>query len=160
MRDFRDAKAMARTLRAALTAKGLKITVSQSLELIAEAFGVADWNTLAAAIRREALTPRENASPLPLPTADWARRRFSAGVEFSAALELTLHRALAHANQREHDEPWLVRGAGLLRWTAKGYSARTRRPQGVQALVLTPPSLVEVLRAGWQPLVPLLHPSA
>ena len=48
MRDFRDAKAMARTLRAALAAKGLKITISQSLELIAKAFGVADWNTLAA----------------------------------------------------------------------------------------------------------------
>jgi hypothetical protein len=25
--------------------------------------------------------------------------------------------------------------------------------------VITPPSLVELLRAGWQPLVPLLHPS-
>ena len=31
MRDFRNAKAMAQTLRAALAAKGLKITVSQSL---------------------------------------------------------------------------------------------------------------------------------
>ncbi len=51
MRDFRDAKAMAGTLRAALDAKGLKITVSESLELIAKAFGVADWNTLAARIR-------------------------------------------------------------------------------------------------------------
>jgi hypothetical protein len=30
MRDFRDAKAMAQTLRAALAAKGLKITVSES----------------------------------------------------------------------------------------------------------------------------------
>jgi hypothetical protein len=54
MRDFRDAKAMARTLRAALAAKGLTITTSQSLELIAQAFGVADWNTLAAVIREEA----------------------------------------------------------------------------------------------------------
>jgi Glyoxalase superfamily protein len=43
MRDFRHAKAMARTLRASLAAKGFKITVSQSLELVAEAFGVADW---------------------------------------------------------------------------------------------------------------------
>jgi hypothetical protein len=32
MRDFRDAKAIARTLRAALAAKGLKITISESLE--------------------------------------------------------------------------------------------------------------------------------
>ena len=55
MRDFRDAKAMAHTLRAALAAKGLKITVSESLELIAKAFGVADWNTLAATVRAEAL---------------------------------------------------------------------------------------------------------
>jgi Glyoxalase superfamily protein len=58
MRDFRDAKTMARTLRAALAAKGLKITISQSLELIAEVFGVADWNTLAAAIRRAVPHPR------------------------------------------------------------------------------------------------------
>jgi Glyoxalase superfamily protein len=58
MRDFRDAKVMARTLRSALATKGLDITVSQSLELIAEAFGVADWNTLSAAIRGEAAGPR------------------------------------------------------------------------------------------------------
>jgi len=60
MRDFRDAKAMAQSLRTTLAAKGLKITISQSLELIAKAFGVADWNTLAAAIRREAVIPCEN----------------------------------------------------------------------------------------------------
>jgi len=42
MRDFRDAKAVAHTLRTALATKGFKITISQSLELIAEAFGVAD----------------------------------------------------------------------------------------------------------------------
>jgi Glyoxalase superfamily protein len=64
MRDFRDAKVMARTLRAALAAKGLKITIGQSLELIAEAFGVADWNTLAAAIHAEAPAPRNGVSPL------------------------------------------------------------------------------------------------
>jgi hypothetical protein len=42
MRDFRHAKAMARTLRASLAARGLKITISQSLEIIAEAFA---WPT-------------------------------------------------------------------------------------------------------------------
>jgi hypothetical protein len=51
MRDFRDAKAMAKTLRAGLAAKGMKITISESLELIARAFGEADWNTLSAAIK-------------------------------------------------------------------------------------------------------------
>ena len=65
MRDFRDAKAMARTLRAALAAKGLRITNSQSLEFVAEMFGVADWNTLAAAIHTDADTHRSIArSPL------------------------------------------------------------------------------------------------
>jgi hypothetical protein len=65
MRDFRDAKAMARILRAALAAKGLNVTIGQSLELIAEVFGAADWNTLSAAIRAEAPAPRNCASPSP-----------------------------------------------------------------------------------------------
>src|SRR5690349_1281129 len=60
MRDFRDAKAMAHTLRAALATRGHNITISQSLELIAQAFGVSDWNTLSAAIRQETLAPRKN----------------------------------------------------------------------------------------------------
>ena len=38
MRDFRDAKAMAQTIRAALAAKGHKISVGESMELIAQAF--------------------------------------------------------------------------------------------------------------------------
>jgi hypothetical protein len=56
--------------------------------------------------------------------------------------------------------PYLVLGARLLRWTAAGYTAPTPRPVRQQALLITPPSLVEVLRADWKPLVPLLHPSA
>ena len=84
MRDFRDAKAMAHTLRATLATKGLKITVSQSLELIAQAFGVADWNTLSATIRGEAAGPRNNAHSPQFPTT------------------ATMHRALAYAIQRKH----------------------------------------------------------
>jgi Glyoxalase superfamily protein/Clp amino terminal domain, pathogenicity island component len=111
MRDFRDAKAMARTLRAALAAKGLKITTSESLELIAQAFGATDWNTLSATIRAQTPAPRESASPLPPPTVEsFGAARFSApsadGAEtprFSAELELTLRRALAHANERKHE---------------------------------------------------------
>jgi carbonic anhydrase len=57
-------------------------------------------------------------------------------------------------------EPWVVRGGELLRWTAAGYADRTARPAGEQARLITPPSLVAVLRAGWEPVVPLLHPSA
>jgi hypothetical protein len=91
MRDFRDAKVMARNLRSALAARGLKITVSQSLELIAELFGVDGWNTLAGAIRREASTPREDAS---------SRRFRPPTPRRSRELELTLHRTLGHADQR------------------------------------------------------------
>ena len=50
MRDFRDAKAMARTLREMLAAKSMKISNSEALELAARMLGQRDWNTLAAAI--------------------------------------------------------------------------------------------------------------
>lgn len=50
MRDFRDAKVMARALREALAAKGLTLSNSESLETTAKMFGERDWNTLAAAI--------------------------------------------------------------------------------------------------------------
>ncbi len=56
-------------------------------------------------------------------------------------------------------EPWLVLGGELRRWTPVGYDRRVRRPTG-RALAITPPSLVGVLRSGWEPLVPLLHPTA
>ena len=64
MRDFRDAKAMARTLREALAAKGAAISNSEALELVAKLLGERDWNTLAAAIdasrrREEAWTRLE-----------------------------------------------------------------------------------------------------
>jgi hypothetical protein len=57
------------------------------------------------------------------------------------------------------DRPHLVLGPELLRWTPAGYDTRTPRPDG-SAVLVTPPSLVAVLAAGWQPLVPLLHPSS
>jgi hypothetical protein len=56
-------------------------------------------------------------------------------------------------------EPWLVRGRELLRWTPGGYAERIARPLG-RATVVTPPVLLEVLDAGWQGVVPLLHPSS
>ena len=57
-------------------------------------------------------------------------------------------------------EPRLVLGGELLRWSPSGYGERTPRPAGTEVVVVTPPSLVAVLRAGWEPLVPLFHPSA
>ncbi|HET8607799.1 MAG TPA: hypothetical protein VFL66_12335 [Gaiellaceae bacterium] len=56
-------------------------------------------------------------------------------------------------------EPWLVRGRELLRWTAAGYRERRRRPRG-RTLAVTPPTLLELLAAGWEGGVPLLHPTA
>jgi ATP-dependent Lon protease len=51
MRDFRDAKAMAQTLRQSLTGKSVSISHSESLELVSKMLGAADWNTLSAAIQ-------------------------------------------------------------------------------------------------------------
>jgi hypothetical protein len=111
MRDFRDAKAMAHTLRAALADKDHRITNSESLELIAQAFGVTDWNTLSAAIRTEAAGPRSNPPPPQSPAARSAPAASApstpfwvteSGIPFSAGLSSTLHRALAYAGQRKH----------------------------------------------------------
>ena len=59
----------------------------------------------------------------------------------------------------ESETPWLVLGNESLLWTPAGYTKRRARPSGATALI-TPPSLVEVLRAGWDPVVPFLHPTA
>ena len=60
----------------------------------------------------------------------------------------------------EDGAPHLVVGDALLRWSFAGYGAPRPRPARGPMQVITPPSLVELLRAGWDPLVPLLHPSA
>jgi uncharacterized protein len=51
MRDFRDAKAMAQTLRDSLKAKSVTLSHSESLEIVARTLGFHDWNVLAAAIQ-------------------------------------------------------------------------------------------------------------
>ena len=50
MRDFRDAKAMAQTLRQALSAKQISVSHSECLEIVSKQFGVDNWNILAARI--------------------------------------------------------------------------------------------------------------
>jgi hypothetical protein len=60
-----------------------------------------------------------------------------------------------------HDgEPRLVLGPQLLRWTPSGYRDAVQRPSRSRAVLITPPSSVEILHNHWQPAVPLLHPSA
>ena len=55
------------------------------------------------------------------------------------------------------ERAWLVRDDALLAWTASGYGERRARPRRAPATVLTPPSVVAVMRAGFRPGV---HPSA
>jgi hypothetical protein len=50
-----------------------------------------------------------------------------------------------------------VRGRALLPWTPEGYDARQRRPRNVTVDVLTPPAILAVLTAGFEPH---WHPSA
>jgi hypothetical protein len=70
MRDFRDAKVMAHSLRDALKAKAMEITHSEALELIAKTFGYENWNILSAKI--DAAQPRSSPAvghPAPTPKA-------------------------------------------------------------------------------------------
>jgi hypothetical protein len=59
-----------------------------------------------------------------------------------------------------NDEPCLVLGSALLPWTPAGYRPAMPRPSREQVALVTPPSLVDVLRAGWKSVMPLVHPSA
>jgi Glyoxalase superfamily protein/Clp amino terminal domain, pathogenicity island component len=92
MRDYRDAKAMAQSIRSELAARGFKITIGGSLDLIAKAFGAADWNTLAAAIKTTESEPRDAATP--------AR---AGPAMFSEALAAALHRATESAAARRNE---------------------------------------------------------
>jgi hypothetical protein len=119
MRDFCDAKSMAQTIRAGLAAKGVKITVSESLELIAKAFGAADWNTLSALIKAAGEAPQRPAAALPLADSDRALDRLAKGlgvsdwdeltsagagdVGFSPDLQATLHRAVEAAGAQRQE---------------------------------------------------------
>ena len=57
MRDYRDAKAMAKAMREALAARGTTISHSEALEIVARQFGLASWNILSA--RLEAAPEKE-----------------------------------------------------------------------------------------------------
>jgi hypothetical protein len=57
-------------------------------------------------------------------------------------------------------EPWLTVGGALCRWSPGGYGPAKEQSGNEQVVLLTPPSLVAVLHAGWNPVVPVIHPSA
>ena len=78
MRDFRDAKAMAQTLREALAARSIPLTHSDSLELIARLFGQRDWNTLSARIQT-AVGASDVPAPAPQSPPETVRQEIAVG---------------------------------------------------------------------------------
>ncbi len=138
-----------------------------------ELFFLDDATAFAAGHRPCALCRREDYERL---TEIW--RDLHAGQIGADAVDAQLHTERVDPRTRRHrchearsdelpdgafvlwdDEPYLVLGPYLLRWTPAGYAARRSRPVRQPARVITPPSLVAALRAGWDPLVPFLHPS-
>ena len=67
MRDFRDAKSMAKSLREALLAKSVTFTNSESQELIARILGYRDWNVLAARIQATQSSATSAQASMPFP---------------------------------------------------------------------------------------------
>lgn len=63
MHSFMDAKLMAKLLRQELADRGVDLSHSQCLEMVARQFGVADWNILSARIEATTATNR----PLVMP---------------------------------------------------------------------------------------------
>lgn len=57
----------------------------------------------------------------------------------------------------DDEQAAMLRGGKLLCWTPKGYASAGRRPRSGSVDVLTPPSIIAVLKAGYRPL---WHPSA
>jgi hypothetical protein len=136
-----------------------------------ELFFLDEATAMAAGHRACALCRREDYNRL---GEIWGRLHL--GEAGADAIDARLHRErLAGRERRFHDvelaelpdgafilhegEPWLVLGRALLHWTPAGYDRRVGRPSG-PSRAITPPSLVDVLRAGWDGAVPLLHPTA
>ncbi|WP_299934971.1 glyoxalase superfamily protein [uncultured Nitratireductor sp.] len=66
MRDFSDAKAMAKTMRATLASKGMSISHSEALEIVARQFGFDTWNIMASKIAGPADTDIELQPAIPI----------------------------------------------------------------------------------------------
>jgi len=86
MRTFMNAKAMAKTLQAALAARNLDLPHSAALEIVAGQFGFRDWNTLAARVAAE-------------------QRTDTSGIAIKPAIPIL--RVFAEDKAREFYEDWL-----------------------------------------------------
>jgi hypothetical protein len=131
-----------------------------------ELFFLDDATALAAGHRPCALCRREDYDRF---AAAWSE--LHPGLVGADAIDAQLHRERVDSQTRAHlqhedaldelpdgafvvheHEPHLVLGSALLEWSPAGYGQpKPRRP---------PPSVVSVLRTGWEPLVPFVHPSA
>ena len=80
-------------VREALAAKHYKITVGESLEIIARLFGVADWNTLSASIKKSERAPKLAGTS--------GRDRH---LRFARTTEQALHRTLTIATDQGHSQ--------------------------------------------------------
>lgn len=97
----------------------------------------------------------------PLPTADsmdavvHAERRVRPYVKRTHQMELSTLPDATYVSL--NGQACLVLGNTLLEWSAGGYGQRRPRPVHGNIEVLTPPSIVEVLRKGFRPV---LHPTS
>jgi hypothetical protein len=104
----------------------------------------------------------------------WRQARRLATRPYAPAMDEVLHRERLHGRaKRTHRRnidtlpdgafvafdgtAFAVKGNMLLRWTPHRYDRRIKRPRGVTVDVLTPPAILAVLQAGYQPR---WHPSA
>jgi ATP-dependent Lon protease len=109
MRDFRDAKTMAQTLRESLTTKAITISHGESLELVSKMLGVADWNTLSALLQADRRDPAIPGATRQAGTASYPAVPIRDLVPFPAATyplfvgrEKTIH-ALNQAFERQRE---------------------------------------------------------
>jgi hypothetical protein len=133
-----------------------------------ELFFLDDATALAAGHRPCALCRRDDYNRL---VSFW--RDLRPGPSGADAIDARLHAERLDGNRRQLplDElpdgafvladgaPHLVLAGRLERWMPAGY-AGARLPARGRAAVITPPSLVELLRGGWSPVVPFIHPTA
>ena len=67
MRDFRDAKLMAKALRQALADRDVDLSHSETLEIVARQFGFDQWNILSAKLEQTTASPPAVGIEPPIP---------------------------------------------------------------------------------------------
>jgi hypothetical protein len=103
----------------------------------------------------------------------WAAARHGASPPLAADMDRVLHaeRLAGDGTQQRHrcaiddlpdgclivvlglDGAYLVERRRLLRWSFEGYADEIDRPENVDVLALTPPSILGALKSGYRPIV-------